>query len=420
MRVLMIAPTPFFGDRGCHVRILEQVRALRRHGVEVLLATYHLGRDVPDVRTVRTLRLPWVRRLPVGFSVHKPGLDLLLLITAARAARRFRPDVIHGHLHEGAVLAAVLGRRLGRPAVADLQGSLTAELIDHRTIPARGPLPALVRVVERATLRAPVRLLASSASFARELALRWELGDRVVALPDGVNPEVFRSDLPAHDLRRAFGLEGRRVVVFLGVLTRYQGVDDLIGAWPRVVAAVPDAHLLLMGYPNERRYRDVVARAGLGASITITGRIDYREAPRYLALGDVAVSAKRSATEGNGKLLNYMASGLPTITYEGPVAREILGEDGIFVPMGDTTALATACVTLLEEAGERRRRGAALRERAVTEFSWSALGDRLVEVYRDAAGARRRRAPNVLPVDVFAPRKEGSVRSRSAGTSRPA
>ena len=76
MRVLMVAPTPFFDDRGCHVRILEQVRALRDRGVEVLLATYHVGRDVPEVRTVRTMRLPWVRRLPVGFSIHKPALDL--------------------------------------------------------------------------------------------------------------------------------------------------------------------------------------------------------------------------------------------------------------------------------------------------------------------------------------------------------
>ena len=383
MRVLMIAPTPFFGDRGCHVRILEEVRALRRHDVEVLVATYHVGRDVPEVRTVRTMRLPWVRQLPVGFSIHKPGLDLLLLIAAARAARRFRPDVIHGHLHEGAVLAVVLGRLLGRPAVADLQGSLTGELVDHRTIPARGPLPALARVLERASLRGPVKLLASSASFARELVERWGGGDRVIALPDGVDPEVFRPGLPTDELRRALRLEGRRVVVFLGILTSHQGVDDLLAAWPAVTAAVPDAHLLLMGYPNEVRYRDVVTRAGLGGSITVTGRVDYRDAPRFLALGDVAISAKRSATEANGKLLNYMAAGLPTIAYDGPVSREILGEAGLFVPRGDIGALAAACVTLLEKAGERQWRGQALRERAVATFSWSTIVRRLVGVYRD-------------------------------------
>ncbi len=386
MRVLMVAPTPFFGDRGCHVRILEEVRALRRHDAEVLVATYHVGRDVPEVRTVRTPRLPWVGRLPVGFSIHKPYLDLLLLVAAARAARRFRPDVVHGHLHEGAALASVLGRLLGRPAVADLQGSLTGELVDHHTIPARGPLPALARALERAIVRGPVRLLASSTSFARELSERWGGGDRVVALPDGVDPEVFRPGLPADELRRALRLEGRRVVVFLGVLTPYQGVDDLLAAWPAVAAAVPDAHLLLMGYPNEARYREVVARAGLDASVTVTGRIDYREAPRYLALGDVAVSPKRSATEANGKLLNYMATGLPTIAYDGPISREMLGEAGVRVPLGDTAALAAACVALLGDAGERKWRGQALRERAVAEFGWPALSGRLVEVYRDAQG----------------------------------
>ncbi len=180
--------------------------------------------------------------------------------------------------------------------------------------------------------------------------------------------------------------------MYLGVLTSYQGVDDLIAAWPAVAIAVPDAHLLLMGHPNEVRYREIVARAGLDGSVTVTGRIDYAEAPRYLALGDVAVSAKRSATEANGKLLNYMATGLPTVAYDGPVAREILGEAGVLVPPGDTAALAAACITLLEDAGERKWRGEALRERAVAAFSWSALAGRLVEIYRDvqSGGAGKR------------------------------
>jgi glycosyltransferase involved in cell wall biosynthesis len=97
----------------------------------------------------------------------------------------------------------------------------------------------------------------------------------------------------------------------------------------------------------------------------------------------VAVSAKRSATEANSKLLNHVAAGLATVAYDGPVARGILGEAGIFVPLGDTAALATACITLLEDAGERKWHGPVLRERAVAAFNWSAIAGRLVEVYRD-------------------------------------
>jgi len=387
MRVLIVAPTPFFGDRGCHVRILEEARALRRLEVDAVVATYHLGRDVSGLATVRTPRLGWVRHLPVGFSPHKPYLDALLLVTAARAARAFRPDIVHGHLHEGAVLAAILGRALRRPAVADLQGSAIGEMIDAGVLPARGLRPGLGRALERRVLRWPARLLASSSAFARELTERWDVpAARVVPLPDGVDPDVFRPGLPAEDLRQALRLEDKRVIVYLGVLSAYQGVDDLLEAWPAVVAAIPEAHLLLMGYPNEARYRARVAARGLAGSVTVTGRIEYKDAPRYLALGEVAVSPKRSTTEANGKLLNYMACGLPTVAYDGPVSREVLGEAGTRVSLGDTPALARACAALLADPREGKLRGQALRERAVSEFGWPALSSRLLDVYRACHG----------------------------------
>jgi glycosyltransferase involved in cell wall biosynthesis len=106
----------------------------------------------------------------------------------------------------------------------------------------------------------------------------------------------------------------------------------------------------------------------------------------------VAVSATHSTSESNGTLLNYMAMALPIVAYDGPVAREILGPAGVLVPLGDTAALAAACVRLLADPGERARRGQALRERVVREFDWASLGAALAEVYRDVQrdGGRRR------------------------------
>ncbi|MGH7859041.1 MAG: glycosyltransferase, partial [Candidatus Binatia bacterium] len=131
MRIQMIAPTPFFAHRGCHVRILEEMRALSARGHEVALCTYRLGDDVPGVRTVRTVRVPWYRKLTAGPSWHKLYLDVLLLATSLRFAARFRPDVIHAHLHEGAFLGTILARLGGVPLLADFQGSMTTEMADH-------------------------------------------------------------------------------------------------------------------------------------------------------------------------------------------------------------------------------------------------------------------------------------------------
>src|SRR3954452_15438171 len=74
-RVLAIAPTPFFSDYGCHVRILEEVDSLRRHGVETSIATYAFGRDVPGLDIHRASRLVAPRRLNPGSSLYKYSMD---------------------------------------------------------------------------------------------------------------------------------------------------------------------------------------------------------------------------------------------------------------------------------------------------------------------------------------------------------
>ena len=55
LRVLMVAPTPFFADRGCHVRILGEARALTQLGHQVKIVTYPLGRDMEGLDIHRTL-----------------------------------------------------------------------------------------------------------------------------------------------------------------------------------------------------------------------------------------------------------------------------------------------------------------------------------------------------------------------------
>lgn len=381
MRVLMVAPTPFFADRGCHVRIYEEVRALQRLGVQVTVATYPAGRDPDGFDVRRTVRVPGVERLELGPSWLRFVLDPLLALTALRVARHERPDLVHAHLHEGIAVGAVLRARLGLPLVADLQGSLTGELVDHGFIPARGLRAFLVRRLERALIRRPDLLLVSSEAGRQLLTAQGARPERIVPLPDGVDVEAFHPWHDASALRRRLGLEGKRVIVFLGVLTPYQGVDDLLQAMRTVVRTVPEAHLLLMGYPNVERYRARVRALGLDAHVTVTGRIDYREAPRWLCLGQVAVSPKLSATEANGKLLNYMAAGLPVVVYDSLVARELLGEEGRYVPPGDVDGLARALGELLLDEPHGQRLGKALRTRAERVFAWPVLARRLLDVY---------------------------------------
>ena len=99
----MLAPTPYFADRGCHVRIYEEARTLIEQGCDVRIVTYHIGRDMSGIPTERIFAVPFYKRLTAGPSWLKPFLDILLFIKALSVATSFRPHIIHAHLHEGAI-----------------------------------------------------------------------------------------------------------------------------------------------------------------------------------------------------------------------------------------------------------------------------------------------------------------------------
>ena len=376
----MIAPTPFFADRGCHVRIYEEARALKAQGCQVEVCTYHLGDERPGLTTHRTPRIPWYRKLSAGPSWHKLYIDLLLLAKALAVARRFRPDVIHGHLHEGAALGWLVGRLLGVPVVGDFQGSLSGEMKAHRFIPERGWLYRFVAHNEGWIDRLPQVAVASCGDVADELRQRFNVPHVITAL-DGVDVDVFRPGLPAGELA---GLvpAGRRAVVYLGVLSAYQGVDHLLEAVPLVRRRVPEAYFLIMGYPRVEHYQARARELGVAGHVAFPGRIDYDAAARYLALGEVAVGPKLSETESNGKLYNYMACALPTVAFDTPPSREILGDLGVYAPRGDVQALAAGIASLLAEPEAARRRGQALRRRVEKHFSWHNTACRLLAAYR--------------------------------------
>ncbi len=397
-RVLMVAPTSFFADYGCHVRILEEARVLRRLGHQVTLVTYFNGRDVDGLDIRRTLPVPWRRAYEVGSSRHKLGLDALLVGTALRTALRFRPDVVHGHLHEGALIGGLVARLMGRPLVFDFQGSLTAEMVDHGFLRREGRAHGLVRRLEHHIDRLPQAIVTSSFNAARHLVEDFGLPRRrVLVLPDCVNAEAFRpgvlADADRAATRRALGIApDAPVVVYLGLLARHQGTDLLLQAARRVVDARPDVRFLVMGFPGTEVYAAQAAALGLSAHVTFTGRVPYGDAPQNLALGDIAVAPKISTTEGSGKLLNYMAMGLPTVAFDLPVSREYLRDDAVCVAAGDAAAMADGILDLVAHPDRAAAMGSRLRARAVAEFDWVRGGELLLQAYDRAARAHALRA----------------------------
>jgi glycosyltransferase involved in cell wall biosynthesis len=390
LRVLMIAPTSFFSDYGGHIRILEEMRVLQARGVTVAVVTYYKGKDVSGLDIRRTAPLPWRTDYEVGSSRHKIAFDLYLAAKSLVEARRFRPNIIHGHMHEGALIGGLLARLWRVPLVFDYQGSLTAEMVDHRFLDSNGRLFSLVHRLETfITRRLPDAVLTSSGLAAGLLQDEFHVPTkRVHTLADCADPIHFDPArfpwLPGdHPLRLQLGISPDTTIVgYLGLLTDYQGLPQLIETAAILKAQGERVHFLVMGYPNVDKYEGQARRRGLEDVMSFTGRVPFDRAPYFLAACDVAVAPKVSTSEGSGKLLNYMAMALPTVAYDTTVNHEYLGEEGIYVPLGDVPAFASAVARLAHDPERRALVGERLRRRAIDEFNWSVAGDAILALYQ--------------------------------------
>jgi len=385
-RVLMIASTSFFADYGCHVRILEEARILQHLGNAVTVCTYHNGRDIAGLDIRRTLPVPWRTGYEVGSSRHKMGFDVLLEWTVLSVGLQARPDIVHAHTHEAAFIGLPLSRMLRVPLVLDFQGSMTSEMIDHRFLNPHGRFYGPARWLEQQIVQWPSAILTSSHHALQLLTNDFHCSpERVTAIPDCVNADLFApasSQEKANSLKAGLGIPlDRQVVVYLGLLAEWQGTGLLLQAARQLVSRRPNVHFLIMGFPSVETYRCQAEELGLGAHVTFTGRVPYEQAPDWLSLGDVAVAPKTSETEGSGKLLNYMAMGLPTVAFDSPVSREYLGEFGTYARAGNAESLADALESLLVDGGRAQSLGQRLRQRAVQLYSWTHAGQRILDVY---------------------------------------
>ncbi len=388
LRVLMIAPTSFFSDYGGHIRILEEMRVLQAMGHEVAVVTYYKGSNMPGLDIRRTRPLPWRTDYEVGSSRHKLAFDVYLAAQSVIEALRYRPDVVHGHMHEGAIIGSVVAKLLRVPLVFDFQGSLSAEMVDHNFLAKDGRFYPWVFRLEKFITRLPAAILTSSRQATDLLREDFTVPmHRLQPLPDCADTTRFNpGNFPAEvrqNLKQKLRLPpDRPIVAYLGLLTDYQGIPHLLQAAAILKQAGESAHFLIMGYPNVDHYQKLAAHLRVEDIVTFTGKVEYRDAPLYLSLGDIAVAPKMSSTEGSGKLLNYMALAQPVVAYDSPVHREYLADLGVYAPLGDVNALAEGIATLLRAPVYGRELGQKLRQRAVTEYSWQRAGEEIVMLYR--------------------------------------
>ena len=262
MRILLLAPQPFFQARGTPIAVKAVLEFLSARGHQVDALTYHEGSDVdiPNCRIYRIPRLPGLNNIRPGFSFKKVLCDAAMFATCARMMRRTRYDLVHA-VEESAFIAAALRPFTGVPYVYDMDSSLVEQLIDGS--PAFRLVAPALRRMEAIAVRRSAGVLAVCAAL-KDIARRHAPNTPIGLVQDTTLLPAQKATNGHRHLPEETA--GRRVAMYVGNLEHYQGIDLLLEGFRHTLDQMGEAKLVIVGGQKDdiARYGDAPARWASG------------------------------------------------------------------------------------------------------------------------------------------------------------
>lgn len=390
LRILFLAPQPFFEVRGTPLAVLHMTGALAELGHEVDLLTFPQGEPAatPGVRHLRSLPLP-VGRVKAGPSLAKIALDVPFVAEAVLRLAFGGYDVVHA-VEESAHLVAPFARMLGVPLVVDVDSSIPDQL-RYSGFATGGPLLWLADTLEGHALRHSAAAVTVCQSLTDGVKRRAP-GIPVFQVEDP--PLVDARQLPPPEvvaaLRRELGLGEGPVVLYSGNFEAYQGVELLLEAVPLVAGA----QFLFMGGRTAEieRLRARAGELGVGSRSFFSGTRPPAELPAFLALADVLCSPRVKGENTPFKIYSYLASGKPIVATRITTHTQLLDDSLAFLVPPTAAGLADAIDRALGHPDEARARAVRGLELIDREYSVARYREKVGRAYAEVArrvGQRR-------------------------------
>ena len=263
------------------------------------------------------------------------------------------------------------------PLVSDIQGSLVGELDSYGYFEGSKGLLRLFKWLEYTILRMPRHIFCSSISSMNLMEHHYDLPtSHLTLLSDRVGVESLTVDTKLLDV----------TVIYTGSLLAVKGLEQLLEVVKQLLAKRSDVRVTLVGYPVEETTAFLKVN-GLEQQCHLTGRVNFDDLPRHLRQADIGVDPKLPGTgEGSGKILNYMAAGLPVVAFDSDNNRGFLGPQQDLVPDGSIEQFVQRIEFLIDHPEVRRQEGERNRRRVEQELTWDAGIPLVLKTYQEALG----------------------------------
>mgnify|MGYP006283415711 CR=1 FL=1 len=380
LRILLLAPHPFYAARGTPMAERSMIRALCDVGHRIDVLTYHEGEDpdIPGSRIFRIPPIPGVYDVPPGLSWKKMVCDLALATSFLLRIRKVDYDVVHAV--EESVFLARIGQYVTKtPYVYDMDSSLPHEVL--RAVPWLSPLGAFLDAIERWGIRGSDGVLAMCASLADHAREQGAPGPVGVAEDATLLTRPPESERIPEDLAL---IASHPVVMYVGNLASYQGVELLADAFARLTERRPDVRLVVIGGGEDRigDLRERARRKGCGEQTHLLGPRSPDRLGAYFAGADVLVSPRLHGDNTPMKIYSYLDSGRPVVATRIRAHTQVVDEDIAALVEPDPQTMAETLVDLLADPERRRALATRARRKVRREYTPEAQRSKILAFYR--------------------------------------
>jgi glycosyltransferase involved in cell wall biosynthesis len=380
MNILFLAPQPFYEERGTPIAVDRVLRVLSAREEEVALVTYHQGsaRSYPHVQHHRAPDVPFVRRVRPGFSWEKVICDLAMLPVVAGLTFRKRYTLVHA-VEESVFMALMLKLVFRVPYIYDMDSSLSQQIGEK--YPAARPLVRLLAAAEGFSIRHARAVVPVCESLAQHIASYRPR--QVVILPDVSLLQPVQAG-QVENLRKVLGITGT-LILYVGNLETYQGIDLLLDSFALVASQSPDASLVIIGgeAADCMKYQERCHTLGVERRVFLIGPRPVEHLAGYLAQADILVSPRIKGTNTPMKVYSYLDSGKAVLATDLPTHTQVLTNQVAQLAAAGPASFAKALLMLVQDPALRERLGQAGRQLVRDAYSPAAFNQKLNHLYDD-------------------------------------
>lgn len=378
MKVLFLAPQPFFEERGTPIAVKLLLETLSERGEEIDLVTYHVGEDVEyqNVNINRILRIPFIRTIPPGFSFQKLICDFFLFWKALSLLLKSRYYVVHA-VEESVFIAYLFKKIWGLEYIYDMDSSLPSQLLDK--YPALSPLAKFFSFLERTAVKNAKLILPVNHALAESLENPGS--GNVIVLHD-VSLLQNGAGATADAIRKEMDFTGI-LVMYVGNLEKYQGIDLLLESFTHFAGKSNTINLAIIGgKPGDiHKYERISQKLGIDSFVRFFGPKPMKNLGRYLSEADILVSPRISGVNTPMKIYSFLESGKAIVATNLRTHTQVLNNQVAVLVEPDPKSFADGLLLAAGDENLREKLGKNGKMLAREQYSYEEFQNTVNQIY---------------------------------------